>query len=146
MKNTKLYVIGIVLILSIAFACTMTVFATGDDLEILPHYEIGDVNLDEDINIKDATEIQKYAASLITLADVQLLLADIDDNSNVNIKDATYIQKLIAGLIESSTPDENKPQRGDKPVFLPSVSATEDEPATEPDDDKPIILPVIPAA
>lgn len=63
-------------------------------------YECGDVNMDENVNIKDATAVQKYTASLIELEDgVLSFLADFDKNKEVNIKDATSIQKFIAGLI-----------------------------------------------
>ncbi len=124
--------------------CCLPVFAEENETEILTPYTSGDVNLDSAVNVKDATTIQKYAADIITLTDIQLELADMDANGNVNVKDATYIQKLVAGLIEDSTPDEDLPQWG-APVLPPSVSATDDELPTD-DDDKPIILPVIPAA
>ena len=64
-----------------------------------PEYEIGDVNKDGKINIKDATLIQKYLAKLVTFDADQLLLADANADNKVNIKDATYIQKKIAYLI-----------------------------------------------
>lgn len=65
---------------------------------------LGDANDDFEVNIKDATLIQKYIAGLEQLADYQLMLANVDGNydeadlPNVNIKDATAIQKFIAGL------------------------------------------------
>lgn len=63
-------------------------------------YERGDVNMDETVNIKDATAVQKYTASLLELEQgVMEHLADFDRDSEVNIKDATNIQKFIAGLI-----------------------------------------------
>ena len=67
------------------------------------HYEytdtIGDVNLDGEINIIDATTIQKHLAQLITLDDVALALADTNSDGKVNIKDATQIQKFLAHII-----------------------------------------------
>ncbi len=59
---------------------------------------LGDANCDGKVNIKDATEIQKHIAGLVTLSETGLTLADVDNNSNVNIKDATAIQKHIAGM------------------------------------------------
>ena len=59
---------------------------------------MGDVNLDQKVNIKDATMIQKAIADLIELTEVSELLADADLNTMVNIKDATAIQKHIAGI------------------------------------------------
>ena len=68
--------------------------------KVASFYERGDVNMDEIINIKDATAVQKYTASLFELEQgVKELLADFDKNNEVNIKDATNIQKFIAGLI-----------------------------------------------
>ncbi len=62
-------------------------------------YECGDVDMDENINIKDATAIQKYIASILELEEGVLThLADFDKNGDTNIKDATSIQKFIAGL------------------------------------------------
>ncbi len=59
---------------------------------------LGDANLDEVINIKDATVIQKHVASLITLSGKALKAADYNCDTLVNVKDATGIQKRIAGL------------------------------------------------
>ncbi len=61
-------------------------------------YLLGDANGDKTVNIKDATEIQKHAAQLITLEGADFRAADFDENGDVNIKDATGIQKHIAGL------------------------------------------------
>lgn len=61
-------------------------------------YQIGDVNLDGSINIKDVTAIQKYAAKIIVLNDEQLSKADADYNLHINVKDATHIQHILAKL------------------------------------------------
>lgn len=87
------------------------VLAAENDLEILPSVggRIGDVNMDKDINIKDATLVQKYIANLETLSDEQMILADADLDLDVNIKDATYIQKLVAGLVKPAFPTNSVP-------------------------------------
>ena len=59
---------------------------------------LGDANVDSDVNIKDATAIQKHIAKLESLTDTGFILADVDASSDVNIKDATAIQKFIAGI------------------------------------------------
>ncbi len=59
---------------------------------------LGDANEDNEVNIKDATAIQKHIAKLAELSDTALLLADTDADEDVNIKDATAIQKHIAGI------------------------------------------------
>lgn len=62
-------------------------------------YELGDVNRDSKLNIRDATLIQKALAKLESLDDEQLTLADYLTDGKVNIKDATQIQKKIANII-----------------------------------------------
>lgn len=62
-------------------------------------FELGDVNRDGKLNIRDATLIQKYLAKLSDLDSEQLQLADYNTDSKVNIKDATQIQKKLANLI-----------------------------------------------
>ena len=60
---------------------------------------LGDANLDNVVNVKDATTVQKYVASLIDLSDEAELCADFDQNEKINVKDATGIQKRVAGII-----------------------------------------------
>ena len=62
-------------------------------------FELGDVNGDGKLNIRDATAIQKHLAKIATLSDEMLPLADYNADGKVNVKDATAIQKKIAGLI-----------------------------------------------
>ncbi|MBQ8001044.1 MAG: hypothetical protein IJ298_07600 [Ruminococcus sp.] len=59
---------------------------------------IGDVNEDGDVNIKDATAIQKHLAEIEFLSDDSLVIADFNQDEDVSIKDATAIQKYLAGL------------------------------------------------
>ncbi len=61
--------------------------------------ELGDVDRNGDVNIKDATAIQKHVAMLTILDDEAVLLADYDKETRITVKDATAIQKLVAGLI-----------------------------------------------
>ena len=63
-----------------------------------PVQMLGDVNLDGDVNIKDATAIQKHLAELEVLEGEALAVADFDEDTFVTIKDATAVQKFIAGL------------------------------------------------
>lgn len=60
---------------------------------------LGDVNEDGVISILDATEIQKYLASLSKLNENQIILADFNKDGIISIIDATEIQKYIAGLV-----------------------------------------------
>lgn len=60
-----------------------------------PKYELGDVDLSGRVDINDATDIQRFAAELITFDELQLSLADVRADEVVNISDATAIQKLL---------------------------------------------------
>ena len=79
----------------------------GKDTEIyyqsvtVPNYPIGDVNLDNKVDVKDATLLQKYAANVAdaVLNDIQLNLADVKKDGIIDIRDATTIQMFAAGLI-----------------------------------------------
>ncbi|MDO4419442.1 MAG: dockerin type I repeat-containing protein [Ruminococcus sp.] len=59
---------------------------------------LGDVNGDDKVNIKDATLIQKSAAKITVLTDVENLRADVNGDTKVNVKDATAIQKYAAKI------------------------------------------------
>ncbi len=63
-----------------------------------PHY-IGDANTDREIDITDATAIQKYAAGILTPTKLQAALSDIFADEEVNIKDASLMQKIVAGVV-----------------------------------------------
>ena len=75
--------------------------AEGADKESAETYAygyIGDVDLTDSVNVKDATTIQKHAAGLLELRDTNAILADIDFSDSINVKDATAIQKWVAGI------------------------------------------------
>ncbi len=65
-----------------------------DDPELL----IGDVNLDGEIDINDATAISKHLVNLITLDGEALAVADINGDADIDINDVTCIQKYLAGF------------------------------------------------
>lgn len=65
---------------------------------VAPSLIEGDLNGDGDVNIKDATVVQKAAAMLVTLDEEKSVLADYDFNNEVNVKDATMLQKHIANI------------------------------------------------
>lgn len=66
---------------------------------IIDGYEKGDVNLSGNVDITDATLIQKYCARMITFTEQQLRLADVNNTGVVDVRCATTIQRMIAGLI-----------------------------------------------
>lgn len=61
-------------------------------------YMYGDINLDGQITVKDATLLQKYLADSESLSELQLTLADVTVDGKITIKDATAIQKFVAGI------------------------------------------------
>lgn len=62
---------------------------------LLDSYNQGDVNRDGDVNILDATLVQKYLVELENLDHEQFALADMDFNNELDITDVTDIQILI---------------------------------------------------
>ncbi len=59
---------------------------------------MGDTEQDGEVNIKDATAIQKYLAMLVDFSAMQKDVADFNSDGDVSISDATAIQKMLAGL------------------------------------------------
>ncbi len=90
------------LLLVIILCASVFSVAAAEESEPTPLY-YGDADLSGTVNVKDATYIQKYVASLVELSDAELLCADSDLSTIVNVKDATLIQKFVAGM-EVSTP------------------------------------------
>lgn len=58
----------------------------------------GDVNIDGDITVIDATDIQKYIVGLEEFTEDSKSVADVDSDGVVSVMDATSIQKYIVGL------------------------------------------------
>lgn len=57
---------------------------------------LGDANLDFNVNVKDATNIQKSAAKITVFGNLATETADVDKNKTINVKDATNVQKWAA--------------------------------------------------
>ena len=64
----------------------------------ISNYKIGDVNMDGNIDISDATLAQKYVVGIVELSAEQKHLADYNSDSNITVVDATQIQKFIVHL------------------------------------------------
>lgn len=65
----------------------------------VPVLQMGDANKDGKLNIRDATYIQKFVASIVDMTESEIIRADINFDGKINVRDATYIQKLLAGMI-----------------------------------------------
>lgn len=101
-KKGKSYLSGILaLLMMFVFSITAVSAKEREPLS-------GDVDLDSEITIADATLIQKYSARICGLSDVQLENADINGDVNINIIDATLIQEYLAGEkdIDRKEPEE----------------------------------------
>lgn len=72
-------------------------------------YKNGDVNMDKNLTIKDATLIQRHIVHLVTLTDEQAQLADTNLDGMVNIMDVTKIQKVVAQIEEMPIEDTTQP-------------------------------------
>ena len=73
------------------------------DTENEPMGMIGDVDLDGEISIIDATLIQRYAVKLKELTKVQLCLADTDVDGEADVADATNLQRYEAHMPSAGT-------------------------------------------
>ena len=58
----------------------------------------GDVNGDGEVNIEDATLVQKYVVGIEDFDKLQLFNSDVNDDGEISVVDATLIQKYIVGL------------------------------------------------
>ena len=58
-----------------------------------PIINLGDVNGDGKVNLKDASLIQRYALELTSFTDEQKAAADFNNDGKVNLKDASTIQR-----------------------------------------------------
>lgn len=122
----------VALIVSLLILCSCTaVFAISDsnETEILsPTYDLGDVDMNLKVNVKDATAVQKHLADMVIFNDAQLSLADANLDGSINIKDATYIQKVVAGLAQ-----QLKPEATDPATDAPTAAYPTDEDITVPE-------------
>ena len=67
----------------------ITLHITGEKL-------YGDVNLDGEVTVEDATEIQKAGIRMTELSELQSEIADVNGDGRVSILDVTCIQKFLA--------------------------------------------------
>ena len=57
---------------------------------------LGDVDLNGELNIKDATELQKFLADIISIDDDAMKNADFNQDGKLNILDVTSLRKFLA--------------------------------------------------
>lgn len=88
-------------------------------------YLLGDVNMDNDITIRDATITQLTIAGYETLNDEETYLADCNGVKGLQISDATYIQLYVARLLTDAPVNADGYKIGEYVNF-------NEEPTTEP--------------
>ena len=92
----------------------------------------GDANCDGEVNVKDATAIQKSLAGVEQEITFRRDLADCDVNDVLSVKDATCIRKFLANLSGSA-------QAGEVIEYIPETTVPETTvPATEPVTEPPV--------
>ena len=64
-------------------------------------YLYGDLNFDNQINVRDAIKVSKYTLNKITFTDIQKKAADVNGDGNIDVKDATLIQKYGIKIIDT---------------------------------------------
>ena len=69
-------------------------------------FKPGDVDLNNVVDIRDATEIQKYLAKFVDFYSTQCGLADYDSDGDVTVNDATFIQYCLAALPNCDPPEQ----------------------------------------
>ena len=79
-------VISLSLIIALLFSCVIAADAAS--------YLLGDVNGDGDVDVIDATIVQRYDARFpVPYDEAQLMRGDVDDDGEVTVLDATLIQR-----------------------------------------------------
>lgn len=97
-------------------------------------YLYGDLNFDNQINVKDAVEVSKYTVSKITFTDIQKKAADVNGDGNIDVKDATLIQKYGIKMLDtfpaSKTFSYNDPTDPTTATTKPTTVTTTTKPTT----------------
>lgn len=74
-------------------------FYIDEDVEIASYY--GDVNGNGEIDVDDATMIQKYLIGLESFDESQIAVADVNHDGKITVSDATEVQLIVAGRMEA---------------------------------------------
>lgn len=157
MKNQFAKIVAVLMVLAMAVSVFgLCASAAETTTEANTTVLLGDVNLDGEVTISDATLIQKALAKLATLDEVQAAAANVSTGDEVNIKDVTMIQKWLAkydvndnigkpmATADEATPEE-KPVDPSTPEEKPVDPSTKDEPVVDPSTkDEPVVDPVVP--
>lgn len=97
---------------------------------------LGDADLNGEVNIKDATVIQKATAGVDKLDEKEVFAADVNKDKEVNVKDATAIQKHIANI--NTGYDINKKVVYKQGTVVPTTPTKPNDPV------EPTSAPIVP--
>ncbi len=95
----------------------------------IEYYVLGDATLSGEVDIKDATAVQKFAANMMSFSEKAELSANADQNEEINIRDASTIQKYLAG-VKISNPVGEKFYYSGGEIIPPVTVPTEPTEAT----------------
>ena len=100
-------------------------------------YLRGDADGDGEINILDATRIQRYLAGITPESDIDKKAADADLDGSVTILDATRIQRFLADIcdLDGKTPSDEPQLPTEAPTEAPTQPPA--QPPTEAPTEKP---------
>ncbi len=115
--------------------CVGTFLCVSADSTIL---YLGDADLSGDVNVKDATAVQKFVAGM-PVAVFSETAADADESDDINVRDATLIQKYTAGFEMSHPVGEEITSATEPETTVPTEPVIPSEPETAPTE------PVIPS-
>ena len=66
--------------------------------DYVPSPLLGDADLNREVDIIDATAIQRHVAGIVTLSQEAQLVADVDRDGDVTIVDTTLLQRHLVGM------------------------------------------------
>ncbi len=81
--------------------CKTSLRLEGTATSTPPCTSCGDVDLDGDVDLIDASLISNYAAKTVDLSEGQKFRADVNGDGKVNVVDATTITQYVEGTISS---------------------------------------------
>lgn len=60
----------------------------------------GDIDLNDEINVLDATKLQRFLSKYEDLSELQMSVADANRDSDITVMDVTHIQRCVTNQID----------------------------------------------
>ena len=148
MKSRRMIALLLSLVMLLSAAAAVPFTAQAADGAVLLR---GDADLNGEVEITDATVIQRYDVGMIDLSEDALTCADVDLDGDVNIIDAAWIQRHLGGF--PSPLDDEKPDNdtlyaravrdavfAEEDEIMPLVNITKDDDRVIWDGDRVLVL------